>query len=137
MSEAERVTPPVMSDGTQTNGTIILASSVGSLPLIIPTDWLKGYIEVFADGIDAHVTFGDFADSVVPAAVTTVTAGVVVTHAAGECAKIPNGTTKQYDLRELGTRENGKPWVMHHIESALLGFVRIVRSSGKGTRLTP
>ena len=137
MSEADRVTPPVISVGVQTNGTIILASSAGSLPLIIPTDWLKGYIEILADGVDAHVTFGDFADSAVPTAVTTVAAGVVGAHAAGECAKIPNGTTKQYDLRELGTRESGNPWTMHHIETAPGGFLRIVRSSGKGTRLAP
>ncbi len=137
MASEDRVTPPVLSVATKTNGTIIIASSIASAKLVFPDEWTSNFVNIFADGADVYVTFGIDADAAVIAAATTVAAsGVITTHAAGECLKIPDGQSREMDLSLLGEVTKDAPWVMHHIESSAGGFVRITRSSGTATRRT-
>lgn len=130
LNAAARVTPPAQGG----NDLVVLASGTSAAILRVPDSWKTGWVQIRPRGVDTYyrlvgVPAGNSAPTpgASASAVTTLSSGVISSHAAGVSEHVADGEAEPLDLSLL---DRDKDWYIDHIESATGGFLRIRRTSG-------
>lgn len=118
---AASVTPP-----TQDDNIIVIAGTASSASKFIPDSWRGQWITIQAQGDAFFFALGKSDMTVDQTKATTITSAAVQTFDGDECVYIPDGQSRDYDLKKIA--KDVTHWAIKGTGTS--GFVRITRSSG-------